>query len=156
MFWKQQGTIVKIRILNIFIFLSNEKNATSDIDGLISSCHNIEASSFSIQLTLYTNTTLWKSATILLRVFVNQNKISKNLVYLIQEKYLQSKDKWYYFAQLLNNADSPVYRHRHGFIHSSNIIQHVPLFKIKDSVTGVKSKFLEIVIARNNIAFNIF
>lgn len=35
MFWKQQGTIVKIRILNIFIFLSNEKNATSDIDGLI-------------------------------------------------------------------------------------------------------------------------
>lgn len=140
MFWKQQGTIVKIRILNIFIFLSNEKNATSDIDGLISSCHNIEASSFSIQLTLYTNTTLWKSATILLRVIVNQNKISKNLVYmyLIQEKYLQSKDKWYYFAQLLNNSDSPVYRHRHGFIHSSNIIQHVPLFKIKDSVTGVK------------------
>lgn len=132
MFWKQQGTIVKIRILNIFIFLSNEKNATSDIDGLISSCHNIEASSFSIQLTLYTNTTLWKSATILLRVFVNQNKISKNLVYLIQEKYLQSKDKWYYFAQLLNNSDSPVYRHRHGFIHS------IPLFKIKDSVTGVK------------------
>lgn len=60
MFWKQQGTIVKIRILNIFIFLSNEKNATSDIDGLISSCHNIEASSFSIQLTLYTNTTLYK------------------------------------------------------------------------------------------------
>lgn len=138
MFWKQQGTIVKIRILNIFIFLSNETNATSDIDGLISSCHNNEASSFSIQLTLYTNTTLWKSATILLRVFVNQNKISKNLVYLIQEKYLQSKDKWYYFAQLLNNSDSPVYRHRHGFIHSSNIIQHVPLFKIKDSVTGVK------------------
>lgn len=140
MFWKQQGTIVKIRILNIFIFLSNEKNATSDIDGLISSCHNIEASSFSIQLTLYTNTTLWKSATILLRVFVNQNKISKNLVYLIhdQEKYLQSKDKWYYFAQLLNNSDSPVYRHRHGFVYSSNIIQHVPLFKIKDSVTGVK------------------
>lgn len=135
MFWKQQGTIVKIRILNIFIFLSNEKNATSDIDGLISSCHNNEASSFSIQLT---NTTLWKSATILLRVFVNQNKISKNLVHLIQEKYLQSKDKWYYFAQLLNNSDSPVYRHRHGFIHSSNIIQHVPLFKIKDSVTGVK------------------
>lgn len=111
MFWKQQGTIVKIRILNIFIFLSNEKNATSDIDGLISSCHNIEASSFSIQLTLYTNTTLWKSATILLRVFVNQNKISKNLVYLIQEKYLQSKDKWYYLAQLLNNSDSPVYSH---------------------------------------------
>lgn len=111
---------------------------TSDIDGLISSCHNIEASSFSIQLTLYTNTTLWKSATILLRVFVNQIKISKNLVYLIQEKYLQSKDKWYYFAQLLNNSDSPVYRHRHGFIHSSNIIQHVPIFKIKDSVTGVK------------------
>lgn len=108
MFWKQQGTIVKIRILNIFIFLSNEKNATSDIDGLISSCHNNEASSFSIQLTLYTNTTLWKSATILLRVFVNQNKISKNLVHLIQEKYLQSKDKWYYFAQLLNNSDSPV------------------------------------------------
>lgn len=138
MFWKQQRTIVKIRILNIFIFLSNEKNATSDIDGLISSCHNNEASSFSIQLTLYTNTTLWKSATILLRVFVNQNKFSKNLVYLIQEKYLQSKDKWYYFAQLLNNSDSPVYRHRHGFIHSSNIIQHVPLFKIKDSVTGVK------------------
>lgn len=138
MFWKQQGTIVKIRILNIFIFLSNEKNATSDIDGLISSCHNIEASSFSIQLTLYTNTTLWKSATILLRVFVNQNKISKNLVYLIQEKYLQSKDKWYYLAQLLNNSDSPVYRHRHGFIHSSNIIQHIPLFKIKDRVTGVK------------------
>lgn len=138
MFWKQQGTIVKIRILNIFIFLSNEKNATSDIDGLISSCHNNEASSFSIQLTLYTNTTLWKSATILLRVFVNQNKISKNLVYLIQEKYLQSKDEWYYFAQLLNNSDSPVYRHRHGFIHSSNIIQYVPLFKIKDSVTGVK------------------
>lgn len=137
MFWKQQGTIVKIRILNIFIFLSNEKNATSDIDGLISSCHNNEASSFSIQLTLYTNTTLWKSATILLRVFVNQN-ISKNLVYLIQENYLQSKDKWYYFAQLLNNSDSPVYRHRHGLIHSSNIIQHVPLFKIKDSVTGVK------------------
>lgn len=137
MFWKQQGTIVKIRILNIFIFLSNEKNATSDIDGLISSCHNIEASSFSIQLTLYTNTTLWKSATILL-VFVNQNKISENLVYLIQEKYLQSKDKWYYFAQLLNNSDSPVYRHRHGFVYSSNIIQHVPLFKIKDSVTGVK------------------
>lgn len=137
MFWKQQGTIVKIRILNIFIFLSNEKNATSEIDGLISSCHNNEASSFSIQLTLYTNTTLWKSATILLRVFVNQN-ISKNLVYLIQENYLQSKDKWYYFAQLLNNSDSPVYRHRHGFIHSSNIIQHVPLFKIKDSVTGVK------------------
>lgn len=136
MFWKQQGTIVKIRILNIFIFLSNEKNATSD--GLISSCHNNEASSFLIQLTLYTNTTLWKSATILLRVFVNQNKISENLVYLIQEKYLQSKDKWYYFAQLLNNSDSPVYRHRHGFIHSSNIIQHVPLFKIKDSVTGVK------------------
>lgn len=135
MFWKQQGTIVKIRILNIFIFLSNEKNATSDIIGLISSCHNIEASSFSIQLTLYTNTTLWKSATILLRVFVNQNKISKNLVYLIQEKYLQSKDKWYYFAQLLNNSDSLVYRHRHGFIHSSNII---PLFKIKDSVTGLK------------------
>lgn len=135
MFWKQQGTIVKIRILNIFIFLSNEKNATSDIDGLISSCHNNEASSFSIQLTLYTNTTLWKSATILLRVFVNQNKISKNLVYLIQEKYLQSKDKWYYFAQLLNNSDSPVYRHRHGFVYSSNII---PLFKIKDSVTGVK------------------
>lgn len=66
------------------------------------------------------------------------NKISKNLVYLIQEKYLQSKDKWYYFAQLLNNSDSPVYRNRHGFIHSSNIIQHVPLFKIKDSVTGVK------------------
>lgn len=96
MFWKQQGTIVKIRILNIFIFLSNEKNATSDIDGLISSCHNNEASSFSIQLTLYTNTTLWKSTTILLRVFVNQNKISKNLVYLIQEKYLHSKDKWYY------------------------------------------------------------
>lgn len=92
MFWKQQGTIVKIRILNIFIFLSNEKNATSEIDGLISSCHNNEASSFSIQLTLYTNTTLWKSATILLRVFVNQNKISENLVYLIQEKYLQSKD----------------------------------------------------------------
>lgn len=114
MFWKQQGTIVKIRILNIFIFLSNEKNATSDIDGLISSCHNIEASSFSIQLTLYTNSTR------LLRVFVNQNKISKNLVYLIQEKYLQSKDKWYYFAQLLNNSDSPVYRHRHGFIHSYN------------------------------------
>lgn len=111
MFWKQQGTIVKIRILNIFIFLSNEKNATSDIDGLISSCHNIEASSFSIQLTLYTNTTLWKSTTILLRVFVNQNKISKNLVYLIQEKYLQSKDKWYYLAQLLNNSDSPVYSH---------------------------------------------
>lgn len=111
MFWKQQGTIVKIRILNIFIFLSNEKNATSDIDGLISSCHNNEASSFSIQLTLYTNTTLWKSATILLRVFVNQNKISKNLVYLIQEKYLQSKDEWYYFAQLLNNSDSPVYSH---------------------------------------------
>lgn len=111
MFWKQQGTIVKIRILNIFIFLSNEKNATSDIDGLISSCHTIEASSFSIQLTLYTNTTLWKSATILLRVFVNQNKISKNLVYLIQEKYLQSKDKWYYLAQLLNNSDSPVYSH---------------------------------------------
>lgn len=81
---------------------------TSDIDGLISSCHNIEACSFSIQLTLYTNTTLWKSATILLRVFVNQNKISENLVYLIQEKYLQSKDKWYYFAQLLNNSDSPV------------------------------------------------
>lgn len=138
MFWKQQGTIIKIRILNIFIFLSNEKNTTSDIDGLISSCHNNEASSFSIQLTLYTNTTLWKSATILLRVFVNQNKISKNLVYLIQEKYLQSKDKWYYFAQLLNNSDSPVYRHRHGFIHSSNIIQHVPLFKIKDSISGVK------------------
>lgn len=137
MFWKQQGTIIKIRILNIFIFLSNEKNATSDIDGLISSCHNNEASSFSIQLTLYTNTTLWKSATILLRVFVNQNKIFKNLVYLIQEKYLHSKDKWYYFAQLLNNSDSPVYRHRHCFIHSSNII-HVPLFKIKDSVTGVK------------------
>lgn len=60
MFWKQQGTIVKIRILNIFIFLSNEKNATSEIDGLISSCHNNEASSFSIQLTLYTNTTLYK------------------------------------------------------------------------------------------------
>lgn len=137
MFWKQQGTIVKIRILNIFIFLSNEKNATSDIDGLISSCHNNEASSFSIQLTLYTNTTLWKSATILLRVFVNQN-ISKNLVYLIQEKYLQSKEKWYYFAQLLNNSDSPVYRHRHGFVYSSNIIQHVPLFKIKDSISGVK------------------
>lgn len=91
MFWKQQGTIVKIRILNIFIFLSNEKNATSDIDGLISSCHNIEASSFSIQLTLYTNTTLWKSATILLRVFVNQNKISENLVYLIQENICNQK-----------------------------------------------------------------
>lgn len=60
MFWKQQGKIVKIRILKIFIFLSNEK--TSDIDGLISSCHNIEASSFSIQLTLYTRTQLYEKA----------------------------------------------------------------------------------------------